>query len=586
MLGLQLCLLILLAPVSLLAPGFAVLRRFRLSPLERFCGAVGASLVILYLSSFVIAILGGGRPWYLATSFACFILLAVHARRIAALVRSPCVRPALVAFALLLAWSLLALAQVRGYGGGGWFGDWFEHYQRTQVFLGHAPAGMTLFGGYTLPARPPLVNLVASYFLAQTGDRFEVFQVCFVIVSLLVFFPCYLLACMLTRRRTGLALTVAALLALSPSFMENVTYTWTKLLAAFFVLLGTALYLRGWRKDDSTRTVLAFVSLAAGALAHYLVGPYIVFLGGHALWRAFHRHGLRWRGFVAAACLSAGLLGTWFGWSLARFGPQKTFLSNSAVTGVDERSILGNAGRIASNLLATVVPHPLRNLSLAYFDQSSRLWFLRDWTFLVYQTNVVFAVGSVGGLLALALAARAARSGRSPWQRSLARFWLGFVATAFILGVGVVASREETGLAHICLAPLVLLGLTLIASQLTTLGMGVRALLAIGLATDFALGIALQFGLEQVDLSQVVRGAGAGGPAWQVPLHSRPALANWRLKEAAHLVFFGDHFAGAGGVAQILAAAGAVVMILWLTLAGRTASGRPPAASPPPTRTT
>lgn len=586
MLGLQLLLLLALLAICTFAPGFVLTCRLRLAPLERLCVSLGLSLVLLYLASSVIWIFRGGRPWCVAVSLACLVLAIADARRIVEFLRSPRVRRGVACFALLFLWALAALALVRHYGGGGWYGDWFEHYQRTQVFLGRIPETTTLLGGYALPARPPLTNVVAAFFLAQIGDRFELFQVCFLLLNLLTFFPCYLLACAMAPRRRGLAFTLVALLALNPFFLQNATYTWTKLLATFFVILAAALYVRGWRKSDPTRTALAFVSLAAGALAHYMVGPYIVFFIGHTLWRMSRHRNVGWRPLIVAAALSATLLATWFGWSLVRFGPAKTLLSNTAVTDLEEKSVSGNIARIASNLLATVLPHPLRGVSLSDFAGSSRLGFLRDWSFLIYQTNIIVAMGIVGGFLAVFLLYRAVRSGTLGWQRSEARFWLAFIATAFILGVSVVASKDEMGLAHVCLVPLVLLGVTLIAARYANLAPVLRVVAAIGLATDFALGIALHLGLENVDFSEFAQVQTAGDANLRPLVLSAPAFANWRLKEDFQLVFFGDHFAGVAVVMEGLMAAGAVLLILWLTLPKRAERVRRPAACQSPTSTT
>src|SRR5262249_47648714 len=65
------------------------------------------------------------------------------------------VRQALVGFAFLFGWTLLALAIIRVYNGARWGGDWLEHFQRTLFFLHHFPVNTEIFGPYNLPARPP-----------------------------------------------------------------------------------------------------------------------------------------------------------------------------------------------------------------------------------------------------------------------------------------------------------------------------------------------------------------------------------------------------------------------------------------------
>jgi len=195
-------------------------------------------------------------------------------------------------------------------------------------------------------------------------------------------------------------------------------------------------------------------------------------------------------------------------------------------------------------------------------------------------------MGSVGGLLALFFLYRALRSSAFGWQRSAARFWLGLIATSFLLGVAVVASREATGVAHICLPPLVVGGVTLVAARYATLRPAWRALAAIGLAVDFSLGIALQFGLENLDLGQLSSGPTAGSGPLRPPLLAIPAIANWRLKTGAGLTFLGDHVPGGAIAIEVLMAAVAAALIVLLTLPRLTGGGRRSAVSLSPTGTT
>jgi len=105
----------------------------------------------------------------------------------------------------------------------------------------------------------------------------------FTFFNLLVFLPCCLVIRVLARVRRVRVLPLVGLFAMNPAVMQNATYTWTKLLTAFFVILALSLYLSAWRKRDSRRMVAAFVALAAGLLVHYSAGPYVVFFAVHYL---------------------------------------------------------------------------------------------------------------------------------------------------------------------------------------------------------------------------------------------------------------------------------------------------------------
>src|SRR5438094_8506388 len=115
---------------------------------------------------------------------------------------------------------------------------------------------------------------------------------------------------------------IAGALAASPMLLQNVTYTWTKLAAGFYVILAIWLYLRGWRKQDPLRMTLAFVSLSAGLLVHYSVGPYALFLALHYLIVAFPPRTARWRQLPRTSRRSRGLLATSLARAAAVCGPR------------------------------------------------------------------------------------------------------------------------------------------------------------------------------------------------------------------------------------------------------------------------
>ena len=62
MLFAQLALTLLSLIVCAFAPGFFLIRRLRWSPMEKFCGAVGLSLILVWLAAWVLylAVPGSG----------------------------------------------------------------------------------------------------------------------------------------------------------------------------------------------------------------------------------------------------------------------------------------------------------------------------------------------------------------------------------------------------------------------------------------------------------------------------------------------------------------------------------------------
>ena len=404
MLGFQLALVLLLIPLCCFSPGFFFVRKLRWNPLEKLTGSIGLSLILIYLVSWIVYCLGtrgDNMPIqpapYIAVSVACAALAFLSAKDILRLFRAPSVRRAMVGFGFLLVFAALMLSAIRVYSGAGWFADWLEHFQRTLFFLRHFPAETPIFPGYALPARPPMLNVITGFFLAQTSDRFELFQVVFAILNLLVFLPCCLMMPLFARRARRRTWLLVLLFASSPVLMQNVTYSWTKAAAAFYVVMAIWFYLAGWRKRDSVRMTAAFIALAAGLIVHYSAGPYVVILTAHYLLRVFPTRQNKWRELAGIAAICGILVGTWLGWSLSIFGTHFTFASNSSVTASQEYKG-STLEKMASNLFDSIVPVVARQPDLLDQLHTQRTaGMLRDWFFIFYQVNVIFAMGIIGG---------------------------------------------------------------------------------------------------------------------------------------------------------------------------------------------
>jgi multisubunit Na+/H+ antiporter MnhB subunit len=93
-------------------------------------------------------------------------------------------------------------------------------------------------------------------------------------------------------------------------------------------------------------------------------------------------------------------------------------------------------------------------------------------------------------------------------------------------------------LGHICLQPLIALGLAYLAARWSALHQGWRRVLIIGAAIDFCLGIALQFLAQSLtpDRALLLRHElPASGP-----YYSQAAVMNLACKLYRGLVFFGE----------------------------------------------
>jgi hypothetical protein len=495
---LQLAISLVILAICSFAPGFYFVRRLRWNPLEKLCGSVCLSLMIVWLMAWCAYVVAPGK-WTSAALpiwvFCAFLLGAAwrDARRLFGAVS---VRPVATGFGFLLAWCLLILATIRHYSGGGWGGDWLEHFQRTLVFLEHLPPTTEIFGGYLIPSRPPLAHIISSLVMAQTGDRFEIFQLVFVFINSLIFLPCCLMLPLVGRPWKIGVLPLVGIFATSPLLMVNATYTGAKSTAALFAVTAIAFYLRGWKKGDRCRMAMAFLAAAAGSLGHYSGLPYALFLGIHYLVAVFPHRKDRWKelGVVAAA---AGVpLLAWFGWCIAIFGVGGTFMSVvHASVGYGHAFEDGFFGKYVFNFVDAIVPHLVRDLALVRaWRQPNWMGYLRDSVFPVQQGSLIFTMGAVGGPIVLWLLFRALRRRRGP-ERT---FWLVLVPFSVLAWLFLAGERDHVGSAHLTLITMMAIGLTLLAANFNSRRV-ISVLIVTGCALDFLLGVYLQTRVEHLE---------------------------------------------------------------------------------------
>ena len=538
-----------------------ILRRVGWSPEEKLAGSIALSLLVLYLCSFVIYIVGlpPACQWVVTAGAALAALWTEAAIR--RLFADHETRSSLTAYAFFVAWSIGLVALIRNYSGGYWGGDWFEHYQRALFFLNHWPQDTKFLGLYWLPARPPLMNLVCAHFLAQAGQGFGSYQMIVTLLSSLFVLPALLIARHHVFPRLVDPRILTAFLVLNPMLVENATVPWTKLLTAFFVLLAIHFYISGTRRSDASRLVFSFVAVTAGILTHYSAAPYAIFLGLHYLFVGVRRR--RWGVELPAILLTTALfVGPWFGWATATYGARMTFASNTTVTEVPEfgrvtasegrgmslgprvkiaaptNLALGERlSRVARNVRNTIIPHPLRTTAHPIPPQENRWGYVRDFAFLIYQTNIVFAFGSAGGLLLVyrLLATKGRSRESSSWI-----FWSWLTVFAVVVGIAVCGVDDDFGLAHVCLQPIVVLGLVLLASTWKTWPRAVKLVAVAGLLFDLMIGILLQFEIQATTLGKLVPQPGGG---WIVEGEGRLSImtyVNWIAKQTLGLQFLGD----------------------------------------------
>jgi hypothetical protein len=490
--------LLVVLPVCSFVPGFLLLQRFALAEEVRLALSVAVSLGLIYLADFALFLAGAGGPMHVAVVAA--VVAAGWARRgeIRAFLAAPAIRDLLLLHALFAAWLVLLSLFVQSFSGAGWMGDWLEHFERARLFCNELPLDATLYGKWSLTARPPLQNVVVAFFMQVAGTDFPTYQLATVLVDSLEFVGAATFALALSRGHAGrgaaLLFPLAALLCLNPSVVENATYTWTRSLTNFFLLLAAALYVHALRDRSAPARRWAWLVAGLAAMTHYSAVPYVVGLGVVELWLVAHGR-VAPQEFLLGAALGAIPAVPWFALAAQRFGLAGTFLANSTVMWNGPLGAGGWAARALHNVWSTLVPHPLRHVE-PFYEQELAIVNVRDWAFLLYQVSLLPMMGSIGGLLV------AWKLGAEGWRRlcegrrELPFLVATFLATVLLLGIAVVPSDEPYGAAQICLQPLAVAGIAWLATGWAEMGRWLRGAVWGGLAADAVLGIAIHFRVE------------------------------------------------------------------------------------------
>jgi hypothetical protein len=557
---LKLLLLAFILPVCSIGPGLFFVRRLPWAPAERLPAALGLSFCLLYGTSFLIFLGGWAPEGYLVVSGICLACTALCAADLARLWRNRDVRRQCMAFGALFLWGFLLLSLIRHYSGGICSVDWLEHYQRTLYFIVH-PAQPPQWNGLPVPSRPPFMNLLAAHFLGHffskdflihggdSGLGFELFQVIFLYLNLLIVFPLCLMLRLFDRRGMGNLPVLIVLLMSNPLLWWNVTWTWTKVFTGFYVISALWFYLAGLRKNDWARTALAFFFLAAGSLAHFSAGPYALAIGVHYFGFVFRGTRFQWRALAVGGLAASALMATWFGYSAYAFGPKSTFTSNSTSRGFAADTLDQNALKIVHNIAYSIVPHPL-HVSRPTFDESlgqpSKVGYFRDYVLMIWNPNFILSMGSVGGFLVIYLILRLLRSSPSGKPHAGRSFWLPFIIISALAGIAVHPTEDAFGVAHICGQPLIYLGVTFLAARFWTLPRAAQWLAIAACLVDFALGILLQFHVEHQVIkltAPIVSNDALVQARWTPPDNdlSKWAGFNWKAKMLTHVVYLGDH---------------------------------------------
>ena len=576
-----------------LGPGLLVLPWLHVDDDEQFVVVVAVSLLAVFLAAFGLYLIGTPDGYRWALTAGCVACIGFRWREFLRLLANPLVRVQVAGLCLVLGHSLLLQASIRNYSGLIWAGDWYEHFERTMFFIQRPDPVAARFlsamhgpdANYTLTARPPYMNVLTAHVIAHGTPSFAAFQLASTWLNALACLPALVLAgrcaSLFRVRPEGGVLAAAAAITLLPSFAENATFTWTKLLAAFYVLAAVMLVTPRNAVASSGRLALAGAFLGAGVAVHYSSAVYAVVLGLAVVVMAACDDvpGVRsgWLGRVTRSCIAALAFGLpqvvvllpWLGFSWATFGLRATLATNTAVTDAAGMTPTENLLKIVLNGLDTLVPHFLRErppLIAELMAQPNPSAAMRDWWFAPLQVNFPMAVGTVTQFVAAGIAIwLLAWPQTAPGSRSRIVFWAWLFGAGFLLGVAVVGARDTIGLAHICLQPLIITAAAASVTVLPRVARPVRWLALAGLAWDYVVGVSLQFWLEHLPVTALVVTLPDGSRRLANLFGIEGAASdNAALKQNHPLTFLGDAWPDACGV--LWASAALVGVAAWIGL--------------------
>lgn len=539
--------------------GLPVARRLLDDPLEQLCAAPAIGLTTAYLITFGLFTHYLPLGWFALAPLLGLGGLVAERKTLVLMWQDDYARRTMLGWVILAAWVQTLAMTIVNFNGGAWGGDWLEHHQRAIFFRDHIPLRTLFINEYLLPARPPLVNVVTAGFEKISVPRFVCDQVVLGLWSSLAFIPAALFYRKVGGTPGKLALLVG-LFALNPAFLQNATFVWTKLPTAFYVLTGAHFLFRSLDEGSGLQNFfLAALALTAAVLTHYSAGPFCAILVFWWLaWRVYQGTFKQLpRECLCGLAVTIPLLGTWFGWSISHYGLSDTLLSNSTAMAGGKPEVFAQVGKIAGNLWASLIPHPFRTVDERLLVYTSALGWFRDYFFMIVQINIFGLLGT-GGAVALAFAVR--RSGgdklatASPFRP--AWVWSGVLA-CMVLGIAVHGAEDEWGLAHICLQPLGLLGLAVLAARFSSVGKAGLLLLGIGLLWDAVVNVGFHYWLQ----------AQPPDPEWLAPQNLTSTFSqygvsavNARLKYGLGINFLGDTLSIRGLVLPLLVMLGAICL--------------------------
>jgi hypothetical protein len=251
----------------------------------------------------------------------------------------------------------------------GWYGDWFEHYERSIFFMDQLPLSTTFLENlFSLPARGPLFNSIAGLLMSGLGREFWIFQTIATVLNAFPVLAMGLLIRDIVGWKQNRALFASAIIfGCAPFAVQQIVFTWTKFFAVGFILSGIHLYLVGYREKRSDIIGLSFLVFSFGILAHYMVLVPMMFFLGHFLYASIKDFRIFKAQIFHLGVLVPLILSSWFLFLIVTFGVKGTLHANTAIgkeyTEIYNKKIGHNPSSLVvfkGNMLSSFFPYSWR----------------------------------------------------------------------------------------------------------------------------------------------------------------------------------------------------------------------------------
>lgn len=467
-------------------PGYLILLRFApfLRSDERLASSFGVSFGIIAVVAFAGYL---ARAWWAGLPLVlllCLILL-LDCRT-----RNMLVWPKTIMFWLFLIFYLHALLfQVATpYYDKVAYGDWWMHYELSRFYLGQSRQTTFFDGQATITSRTPLFNLAGSFFMSVFGGQFWVFQIGSTLMN-----SAFILSAWLLSRKIFPKASAAPVLGFglfNTYLIRSATYTWPKLLAAYFVILALYYYLK--QKESGSGTALCGLFSGLAYMAHQYAIVFVVGLGiDYLLFSGRQKKSVkRIAGFALTFLL---VLLPWHVWAVSNFGIGGTFLSTPTIL----QQWGGNSMAFLSKKLAQLydfdrypalvwLAYRLSNVVFTLLPIQPVMDVLNAaGSFLnFYYALLVYYLGTMPGALTTSLTLLLLFSARK-LLRLTDRSILIVAVAGFFGSVLVTPVPIRAGIASASMLPIVLIFIVMAAGMFHTASRKLKAIVLVGVLIEF-----------------------------------------------------------------------------------------------------